>query len=621
MRDPDALIESVSCRYGEMAFYRDDEFVGKSLKSYGEYSELEVALWRELIKPGMAVIDAGANIGTLTVALADIVGPSGHVVAIEAQPENCYLLSRNTERLDNVEVWNCAIGRDHGTTIKVPSLSALGFKNYGGVSLGSGGLEVNVCALDATSVDHVDFIKIDIEGMETLALLGAQETIKRCRPLLYVENHPDQRGEDLLRCVRMLGYRAFNHMPMLFNPGNFNKNSENVFENIASFNMLCVPVEKLEQYKHVTDQLFAIIPARPSCGKSEWVGIARLGGIGDNLITASVLKPLKAMGYKIDVITQMPQAVVFENNPYIDKLSIQHDLPKIHDEWQQWFYQRANEYDRFVNLSHTCEVSLALLQNQTQWQWPPAARRKLCGQSYLEFVHDVVGVPYDFGRLFWPTDEELDYARVTRRKYAGDKPLIGWVLTGTRPDKIYVRSAHAIARLIKELGVYVAMLGAPAPASDFTFAQQIQEEVKRTNSTTDGLLLGLSPDPENPSWPIRRVLTFAQTCDLVIGPDTGPMWGVAMESTPKIMLLSHASAENITKHWVNTVTLEADHQRVPCHPCHLLHAQPGTCIEEQRRCGMKILPDAEKLGAACINDVSVEAIMLTARKLLGECHA
>ena len=37
----------------------------------------------------------------------------------------------------------------------------------------------------------------------------------------------------------------------------------------------------------------------------------------------------------------------------------------------------------------------------------------------------------------------------------------------------------------------------------------------------------------------------------MIGPDTGLMWGVAMEAMPKIMLLSHASPENITKHWTN----------------------------------------------------------------------
>lgn len=613
-------LRTVPTRYGDMTYLADDQYIGRGLELYGEYSELEVQLWRQLIKPGNTVLDAGANIGTLTLALADIVGSDGRVIAVEAQPETADLLKRNTEGRENIEVWECALGRASGT-IKVPSLAALGHKNYGGVSLGGGELEVQIRPLDAfVARDRIDFIKADVEGMEIAVLHGARGTIKRYRPLLYLEYHPDKSDEELLRCVRSLGYRAFNHVPMLFNPDNFNKHQDNVFGNVASFNMLCVPVEKLEQYRDVTDQLTALIPSRPSCGKSEWVGIARLGGIGDNLIAASVLKPLKALGFKIDVITSMPQGVVFENNPYIDKLSVQRDLPKVHDEWQNWFYQRAVEYDKFVNLSHTCEVSLALLQNQTQWQWPPEARRKICGQSYLEFVHDIVGVPYDFGRLFWPTDEEVDHAQVTRRKYAGSNKVVGWVLTGTRPDKIYTRSAHAIARLIKELGVHVAMLGAPAPASDFTFAQQIEEEVKRTNSTTEGLLCALSPDPDKPTWPPRRVLTFAQNCDLVIGPDTGPMWGVAMEPMPKITLLSHASANNITKHWVNTVSMTADPQRVPCAPCHQLHNQPSTCIEEQRRCGMDIKPDAEKLGAACINDVSVETIVSTARQLLGSAH-
>jgi ADP-heptose:LPS heptosyltransferase len=174
--------------------------------------------------------------------------------------------------------------------------------------------------------------------------------------------------------------------------------------------------------------------------------------------------------------------------------------------------------------------------------------------------------------------------------------------------------------LIKELGVHVAMLGAPAPSSDFTFAQQIEEEVKHTNSTTEGLLCALSPDPQKPTWPPRRILTFAQNCDLVISPDTGPAWAVAMEQVPKIVLHSHASVQNITTHWINTTSLHADPIRVPCWSCHQLHNQPSTCIEEQRRCGMDIKPDAEKLGAACINDITVEMIVATARQLLGSVH-
>jgi ADP-heptose:LPS heptosyltransferase len=87
--------------------------------------------------------------------------------------------------------------------------------------------------------------------------------------------------------------------------------------------------------------------------------------------------------------------------------------------------------------------------------------------------------------------------------------------------------------------------------------------------------------------------------DLVVTPDTGTAWAVAMEQMPKIVMVSHASAENITKHWVNTTTLHADPQRVPCWPCHRLHNDISTCVPDK---------DVGK-GAACMGDISVETVV------------
>ena len=605
-------VRTAKTRYGEMAYYADDEYIGKSLEVYGEYSELEVALWRKLLKPGDVVLDVGANIGALTLALADIVGENGCVTAFEPQPETAELLKRNVD--ERVAVRDYALGMVEGTT-RVPSLGSAIHKNYGGVAIGSGELEVKIHTLDSSVCDKIDFIKIDVEGSEVAVLMGARGTIEKYRPLLYVENHPDQPGQDLLRLIRSLGYRVWEHNPNLFNASNFNGHAIDIFDNVVSFNVLCVPKEKIEQYRYATDQLIPIVPALPSCGKSDWVGIARLGGIGDNLIAASVLRPLKGMGFKVDVVTQMPQGAVFENNPFVDKLSVQRDLPGNQEEWQRWFYSRALEYERFVNLSHTVEANLGFLQCQMQYQWPPHARRKLADHSYLEFACDMVGVPYEFGSLFFPTDEEREHAFATRRKYCGDAPVIGWCVTGTRPDKIYPHSAHAVARLIKELGAHVVLLGGPPPHKDLDFATQIVEEVKRTNSTLGGIHTAISPSKEKETWPVRRVLTFAMGCDLVIGPDTGPMWACAFERIPKILLLSHASAKNITKHWVNTATMQASRD-ILCHPCHKLINTPADCLEERRRCGMEVGPEAEKLGAACISSIPVETIVAVAAKAL-----
>jgi hypothetical protein len=179
--------------------------------------------------------------------------------------------------------------------------------------------------------------------------------------------------------------------------------------------------------------------------------------------------------------------------------------------------------------------------------------------------------------------------------------MVTWVLSGSRIDKVYPYCAFAVSRIIKELDAHVVLMG--ASGKEFKMAETIQEHVKVSHSCVDGLHLALSPDSSEPgglfNWPIRRSLAFAlHASDVVITPDTGIGWAAAMEAVPKIVLISHASAENITAHWINTTTLHADPEKVSCWPCHKLHETPETCR-----------PNRENNGAACISDISVQTIL------------
>ncbi len=334
-----------------------------------------------------------------------------------------------------------------------------------------------------------------------------------------------------------------------------------------------------------------------------WACVCRFGGIGDNLIACSVCRPLKKQGYMVEVITSDSNHTVYLNNPYIDKLSVKNverDMPKDGAEWQKWIDNRAREYDVFVHLSHSCEAHHAHFGNMTQWYWPDDFRRKICAGSYLETAHSIAGVPFEFGPLYYATDEERQRALETKHRLMGDSPCVTWILAGTRLDKVYPYCAFAVARIIKETNANVVLMG--GSAREFEMARTILETVKITNSIHDGLHLALSPEASEKggeyNWPIRRSLAFAHASDVIISPDTGPAWACAMEPMPKIILVSHASVENITKHWVNTVSLHADPEKVSCWPCHKLHDRPETCR-----------PNKEGNGAACISDISVETIL------------
>jgi ADP-heptose:LPS heptosyltransferase len=335
--------------------------------------------------------------------------------------------------------------------------------------------------------------------------------------------------------------------------------------------------------------------------RNRWAAVARFGGIGDDLMAASPLRALKRMGYMTEMITAEPYHVVFHHNPYIDKLSVHNtnrDLPKNDlPAWQRWFESRAREYDVFIHASHSCEGRHAVFQHMTMFWWSPECRRKICAGNYLETVHDIGNVPYDFGPLFFASEEEKANA-LTIKKRIGER-IILWVLSGTRIDKVYPYATSAIPRIIKEIGAPVVVMSGPHPA-ERAMAETIRDSVAMTNGTRDGLHLAVPTESGTTCWPLRTSLAFALGADLVVTPDTGTAWAVAFEKMPKIVMLSHASVENITKHWKNTTTLHADSDRVPCWPCHRLHDDKSTCVANK-----------EDNGAACISDISVETLVQT----------
>jgi FkbM family methyltransferase len=609
-------------RFGEMSYVATDFYIGKSLELYGEYSWGEIELLSKIIKPGWTIVNGGANIGALSVPLAELV-PEGRVYAFEPQPEIFDILKTNAARHSNIHAYDCALWSSSGTT-RMRYLNELNHQNIGGLIINDAGgtYDAPMVSLDEwlqVQGERIDLIFLDIEGCEVAALKGARATIERCRPVLYVEDHP---GYDtgIGAFVRSLDYLVYAHQPLLFSPDNWKKHEANFFGNVASFNSLCIPKERLEEFRGVLDdqprftqdlgraKLRLVVPKSPAQGRTGWAGIVRCGGVGDNLIAASPCKALKAMGYKVEMISQRPQSAVFENNPYIDKLSVYDAKDWSGDlmEWQAYFYRRSKEYDRFANLSHSVEAKHGLIPIQTWYWWPEEYRREMCGGSYLETAHDILRVPHDFGPLFFPTDEEKEQARVTRSMLTGKK-IVAWTLGGTRIDKVYPYASLLIARLIKELGVQVVMLGAPPPHRDYEVAKTIRDHVKVQNGTLDGLTHASSLSMEDESWPIRRILTFAAECDLVIGPDTGPSWGVAFEPVPKIIMVSHASDENITKHWLNTTTLHADQGRVKCWPCHRLHDTFAYCNP--------ININGNEF-ASCISDIGVEVVVSEAARLL-----
>jgi len=241
----DGMVAIRRCRYGTMMYLRQDMYVGRSFAEYGEYSEGEVDIFRQVLRPGDLALDIGANLGSHTLPLAQFVGPTGGVYAFEPQRILFQILCGNValNEIGNVRALPFALGRVAGSA-KVPALDYRGVNNFGGVPLGTEhGEDVPVVTLDQLGLPKVRLIKIDVEGMELDVLAGAKATLARCRPILYVENDRIDKAEALVARLVEDGYRMWWHTPPLYNPSNFLGNPQNVFGNILSFNMLCLPRE------------------------------------------------------------------------------------------------------------------------------------------------------------------------------------------------------------------------------------------------------------------------------------------------------------------------------------------------------------------------------------------
>lgn len=230
------------CRHGMMLYNVHDKYVGRSLELYGEFSEGEVGIFDQIVKPGAWVLEIGANIGAHTIHLAKMVGPGGRVLAFEPQRLVFQTLCANValNSLANVHTFQTAVSECPGE-ITVPVLDPARPHNFGGLNIEghSRGEAVPVITVDSFSLPRCDVMKIDVEGMEGRVLTGAAGTIARFRPILYVENDRSEKSDALIRQIDSLGYNMYWHCPPLFNPRNFAGRTENVFGRIVSKNLFC----------------------------------------------------------------------------------------------------------------------------------------------------------------------------------------------------------------------------------------------------------------------------------------------------------------------------------------------------------------------------------------------
>ena len=168
-------------------------------KHFAERSELR--LFRQNLRPGMTVVDMGANVGFYTVPFSRSVGPGGKVYAFEPDPFCAALLRERSRRmrLTNVRVENVALGAREGEATLFCSNRDRAENCTHALAAGVPvePIRVPVRSLDAycreNRIDRIDAVKIDVEGDEVSALRGMREILTRMPPAwMFIEFSPPQ---------------------------------------------------------------------------------------------------------------------------------------------------------------------------------------------------------------------------------------------------------------------------------------------------------------------------------------------------------------------------------------------------------------------------------------------
>jgi len=212
-------------RLGALWFPADDGVIARAVAQQGIWEPNE-GRWLDLVlKPGMVVVNAGANVGYFALWAADRVGKTGSVVCIEPHHVNVAMLERNIadRGLTNVHTVAAAASAQAGEIdlflnesnpgdhrVFDPATASARAPELAASSGGFAG-EVERITVPAVTIDdlmgdsRVDVIFTDTQGHDHEVLAGARRVLSHHRPLILTEFVPDwvrAQGQDPLDVLR-----------------------------------------------------------------------------------------------------------------------------------------------------------------------------------------------------------------------------------------------------------------------------------------------------------------------------------------------------------------------------------------------------------------------------------
>ena len=342
----------------------------------------------------------------------------------------------------------------------------------------------------------------------------------------------------------------------------------------------------LFQVYRKTEGTFINATPEPAHLAGRRAAVVRMGAIGDTAIAASVVPGLRERGYAVSMVVRPEGAELLRHDRNIDDLIVIDPDDMLPPGGLGTYIERLGEtFDLVVDMDHSVEGTLLGHRDFTSYRWPIEARRLVMGgHNYQELAEAIAGVGRMRPMRFRPSREEAAWAAKGRASLK--EPAVLWCISGSSLHKVYPW-VNIVAGWLAERRVNVVLAGGQGASTSLQDA--ILQTMLEHKADTSFVY------PRVGQWSLRQTLSFAQTCDVVVGPETGVLNALAGDDVAKVVYLSHSSHENLTKHWRRTLVLEPDRERAPCFPCHRIHHSWATCVKNEAtggaQCASSVAPE------------------------------
>jgi len=149
-----------------------------------QYHKLEPCMnfMKHAASPFINCVDIGGHVGLWAMWLVNFFN---HVHIFEPLKSHYDIIPYNMEK-DNYTIHKVALGKESGSVSMEVNPTFTGGAHINGEG------DIPMITLDSLELEDVNFIKIDVEGYELQVVQGAEQTIRRCKPLMIIE----QKGND-----------------------------------------------------------------------------------------------------------------------------------------------------------------------------------------------------------------------------------------------------------------------------------------------------------------------------------------------------------------------------------------------------------------------------------------